>query len=160
MSSKFDFAVMDPGDGFRLIERELHAYGQLSVGFWQAGVPEIEQISESGHVAQREVNIGVFDLGDVDANASFQRHRHLTEALLRYFNLGGDWESLGAVLLALKEIVPGGMLFEGWVYDSSWTENGDWHHAFAEREGNQIVIWQEGWHIYGPMAREEAEVDG
>lgn len=81
----------------------------------------------------------------VELGASIRLERALS-AICEYFNNGGTWLELDGAMQAVRHVVPGGLVFPGFFYQTTEVnEEGDAEHIFSRTDGfGPSVVWTEG----------------
>ena len=134
------FENMEPNDGFYVYEHDLGSMEiTLQVGVRVSG----EDASVLGRDDVRTRNeIWVAEKPERIDYGKRTRAKMLSESIVNYFNIGGDWAEFDQIVSGIAEVVKGGLVFPGYSLVDCFTDtDGNFTSVYCEEGADNVVCW-------------------
>lgn len=133
------FDRLDPNDGFRVESVPLGTIKAVYVVAKSDGLYNTT-LGDNGTCL-----VGEWEGNKPGDNGAFTRTHHLADGICRYFNAGGSWPDFAEIVAVLRDFIPGGLVFPGYVlYSTSIDFQNDVYHVFANADNPTVGrLWKE-----------------
>jgi len=141
------FRRMSPEDGFRIVREDIPTrHPTMVVALNLALREEGEIVNAFDAHTGKDATVKLWERrkpSNVDIGAS-HRLEHFLEGFCRYFNTGGSWDELNAILPSLKTFIKGGLSLIGWhLIDTYLDTDNNWTHIFIKDGSDKVIVWVE-----------------
>jgi hypothetical protein len=142
MMTSFDFTTIDPADGWHVVVIDGTTYCSLSLELRVGNVAQPIDINDKDACF-----VTLFEKVRPTAEdcSTLIRLQRLAEALCRYFNSGGQWDHVFALVEKMKWVVGPMDAFAGWTYHDTFVNtNAQYEHVFVSTTEPAVgVVWIE-----------------